>query len=82
MATLSGFQNGAAIKLAEVSGLSGDLDASYTLDGTTANPTIGPITTKNANDMLIGLERGATPSAMEWVGPIPTPRPTTSSTEW
>jgi hypothetical protein len=63
-ATLSGFQSGSAIKLAEVSGLSGDLDASYTLDGTTANPTIGPITTKNANDMLIGLERGATPRAV------------------
>jgi Concanavalin A-like lectin/glucanases superfamily len=64
MATLSGSQTGSAIKLAEVSGLSGDLDASLTLDGTTANPTIGPITTTNANDMLIGLERGATPSGV------------------
>jgi hypothetical protein len=64
MATLSGSQSGAAIKLAEVSGLSGDLDVSLTLDGTTANPAIGPITTINANDMLIGLERGATPSAV------------------
>lgn len=63
-ATLSGFQRGAAIKLAEISGLSGELDVSSTLDGTTANPTIGPITTRNANDMLIGLERGATPSAV------------------
>src|ERR1700757_1199864 len=64
MATLSGSQRGAGLKLAEGSRLSGDLDASLTLDGTTANPTIGPITTKNANDMLIGLERGATPSAV------------------
>jgi hypothetical protein len=63
-ATLSGFQSGAAIKMAEISGLSGDLDASFTLDGTTANPSIGPITTTNANDMLIGLERGATPTAV------------------
>ncbi|HTD14239.1 MAG TPA: LamG domain-containing protein [Chthoniobacterales bacterium] len=63
-ATLSGFQSGAAIKLAEISGLSGALDATLTLNGTTANPTIGPITTKNADDMLIGLERGATPSAV------------------
>jgi hypothetical protein len=64
MATLSGSQSGSAIKLAEISGLSGDLDASLELNGTTANPTIGPITTTNANDMLIGLERGATPSAV------------------
>jgi hypothetical protein len=64
MATLSAFQSGAAIKLAEISGLSGALDVSLTLNGTTANPIVGPITTGNANDMLIGLERGATPSAV------------------
>jgi hypothetical protein len=63
-ATLSAFQSASAIKLAEVSGLSGALDASLTLNGTTANPTIGPIKTADANDMLIGLERGATPSAV------------------
>jgi Concanavalin A-like lectin/glucanases superfamily len=64
MATLSGFQTGAAIKAVEISGLSGDLDASMTLNGATANPSIGPLTTANANDMLIGLERGATPTAV------------------
>jgi hypothetical protein len=64
VATLSAFQSGAAIKLAEVSGLSGALDVSLTSNGTTANPAIGPITTANANDMLIGLERGASPSAV------------------
>ena len=63
-ATLSAFQSASAIKLAEVSGLSGVLDVSLTLNGTTANPTIGPIKTADANDMLIGLERGATPSAV------------------
>jgi len=63
-ATLSAFQSGSTIKLAEISGLSGELDGSLTLNGTTANPSIGPIKTANANDMLIGLERGATPSAV------------------
>ncbi|MBV9875984.1 MAG: LamG domain-containing protein [Verrucomicrobia bacterium] len=63
-ATLSSFRNASAIKLAEISGLSGELDATLTSNGTTANPVIGPITTANANDMLIGLERGASPSAV------------------
>ncbi|HEX6566890.1 MAG TPA: LamG domain-containing protein [Chthoniobacterales bacterium] len=63
-ATLSSFRNASSIKLAEISGLSGELDATLTSNGTTANPVIGPITTANANDMLIGLERGASPSAV------------------
>jgi hypothetical protein len=63
-ATLSAFETASAIKLAEISGLSGELDASLTLNGVTANPTIGPITTTNANDMLIGVERGVIPSAV------------------
>jgi hypothetical protein len=63
-ATLSSSQTASAIKLAEISGLSGELDATLTLNGTSANPAIGPIITRNANDMLIGLERGATPSAV------------------
>ena len=63
-ATLSAFEPGSAIKLAEISGLSGELDASFMFYGATANPTIGPITTTNSNDMLIAFERGATPSAV------------------
>jgi hypothetical protein len=32
--------------------------------------------------MLIGLERGDTPSAVAAVGPRPTPSPTTSEKDW